>query len=241
MPPPSPHLYVFESDPDMGMLLEEMLTSEGYRVTRSPDAEFSPAAVARDSPALALVDLRLGSGGDHGLQVIRRLRAAMKPVRLPAILLTGDHQWIRRRAGTLGDLSDFAVLPKPFDIDALVELVDAMRRLVNGPTHDGLLDTAVGVLITDAQTRYLAANRGALDLLGYTLDELTQMHVADVMTTAPGETAQEWDRYVRDQSWARPATLRCKDGSGVRVRIHASMIHAPDGVLYVAWMRPEAS
>lgn len=232
-----PHLYVFEDDPDMSALLLEVLVEDGYRVTRFDAPQFSSAEAARDPPVLVVVDLRLGAGGDAGLEVIRGLREVVAPSRLPAILLTGDLNWIRHEAPAYGGIRDLAVLPKPFMLDALAELLAAMR-LVDRPSRDALLAAEVGVLIADAESRYVAANRAAQELLGYTVHELQQMRVEDVMTATPDETAREWDHYVRDRSWARPAVLRHKDGSQVRVLIRASVIAGADEVLYVAWLRP---
>ena len=117
-----------------------------------------------------------------------------------------------------------------------------MQRVDGGDPAYLFGSLPVGVLVVDGQQRYTYANQPALDLLGYTMPELMQLRVPDLMTSSPRITEDLWNRYVKERSMTvERFELRHRDGHTVSVRINSSVLtRGPDDdAIYVAWLRPE--
>ena len=80
----------------------------------------SPVAV----PGLLILDVRL-PGTATGLPLLRAIRDNPTTARLPILVATADVTFLREHAGALKNL-DCATLPKPFDIESLLECVAAL-------------------------------------------------------------------------------------------------------------------
>jgi PAS domain S-box-containing protein len=76
------------------------------------------------------------------------------------------------------------------------------------------------IFVADEEMKYVAANRRACEMLGYTRDELLRLRVTDVARepTSPGEYDQMLARGWRDGV----ALLTRKDGSTVPFSYRAS-------------------
>ncbi|HET7142776.1 MAG TPA: PAS domain-containing sensor histidine kinase [Anaerolineales bacterium] len=81
------------------------------------------------------------------------------------------------------------------------------------------------VFIIGMDLRYLAANSQALNLLGYEEDELTGMHVGDVIST--GEVPDQ-QVILEDETNIYERILRRKDGSFIHVEISTSVVSDED-------------
>ncbi len=115
-------ILVVEDDEDLVSCLRMLLEEEGYPVVVASDGDAALDAAANADPALVLIDLHL-PGPLSGQDLVNALRARLDPaVRL--VLLTGDDD-VPRRASELG-VDDF--LAKPFELDALLEMVDHLAR-----------------------------------------------------------------------------------------------------------------
>jgi two-component system alkaline phosphatase synthesis response regulator PhoP len=104
------------------MVIAEALREDGYRVLEAPDGHTAIRAVNRppsrtDRPSLVLLDLMLPGLG--GLQVLQQLAAPGGRVPVIAMSASCEHLAAAQRAGA------DAVLPKPFDLDGLVGVVEA--------------------------------------------------------------------------------------------------------------------
>jgi DNA-binding response OmpR family regulator len=114
------------------IFLERLFADEGYRVVVEPDAERVAAAVARERPALAIVDADMPPQPlFHALETIAALDDATRPA---VIVLSGrDEAAVRARGFELGAA---AVLRKPCDPDGereqVVRVVDADRAPAAG-------------------------------------------------------------------------------------------------------------
>src|SRR5437879_5057698 len=107
-------------------MLRLLLQSEGYEVTTYASAEECLADLRIDDPQpgtacpdLLMIDLHLAKS-ISGLEVVERMRANPRLETLPVILMTAsaflDKQDLQRLHVTL--------LPKPFDIDEIIRLID---------------------------------------------------------------------------------------------------------------------
>ena len=85
------------------------------------------------------------------------------------------------------------------------------------------------VVVADENARYVDANAAACELLGYSLEELLQLAVADVVAQPPRWTADEYARFLRDRRWEGVIELRRKDGSTIEMLAQARILALPDG------------
>lgn len=95
----------------VGVLLEE----EGYRVLRAYDGQEAWELVRSTTPDLVISDVMMPRM--NGLELLRRLRASHELGGIPVILMSAVTR--------LEAASEARFLPKPFDIDRMLELVTA--------------------------------------------------------------------------------------------------------------------
>jgi PAS domain S-box-containing protein len=109
-------------------------------------------------------------------------------------------------------------------VSPVTEAAESYRPSANAQVQEFLLGEAVAnagyaVLVADDEMRYLAASDAACELLGYSRDELLQMHVPDVV-----EESDAADRYREMTQSGRQRgriTLVRKDGSRVDAHYEA--------------------
>jgi len=92
------------------------------------------------------------------------------------------------------------------------------------------------VLVADEEMRYLAASDAACELLGYTAEELVQMHVPDIVENADaGERYQEMTKAGRQHG---RITLITKDGRRIDARYEAYETRVARLPYYVSILMP---
>jgi PAS domain S-box-containing protein len=106
----------------------------------------------------------------------------------------------------------------------------------------GLLGEAVdgaqvAVLVADEEGAYVAANRYACELLGYTRDELVTLRVSDV--TVDADVDAHYARFVNEQRERGTVTLRRKDGSTFQFRYAAVKTNISALTYYVSFGLPD--
>ncbi len=111
-------ILLFEDNPDIGALVRELLTEEGYVVIEPRSLEEAHALVMGGGASLVLADSGEATR-DAALVAYRRYCAAIGS-RVPMIIFTA-HPLTEEEAGSLGCAG---VLPKPFDIDRLLLLIE---------------------------------------------------------------------------------------------------------------------
>ncbi len=112
-----PLVLVVDDDDDIADSIGDVLRGGGYEVEQVGDGAAALAAAARTPPALVLLDWRLPSE-PAGSALVRKLRDACGPV--PVVVLSADPQSLQEaRAAAVSDY-----LPKPFDVNDLLALVD---------------------------------------------------------------------------------------------------------------------
>lgn len=84
------------------------------------------------------------------------------------------------------------------------------------------------VLVADENMRYLDANRAAVELLGWSVEDLREHTVADVVAAEREWTEDEYERFVRDGRWQGEVLLRSKMGT-VTADANASTVVGPRG------------
>lgn len=113
------HILVIDDDVPIGDMLEEVLTGEGYRVSRAYSGTEGRLALGADRPDLVLLDLMLpGLSGEELLPEIRDL---------PVIVVSAKTD-INSKVGLLLD-GAVDYVTKPFDIrELLARIAVSLRR-----------------------------------------------------------------------------------------------------------------
>jgi CheY-like chemotaxis protein len=111
---------VVEDEPDARQMMADVLRAEGYAVEEAVDGEVALAGVLRwhagqRRPVLMLLDLMLPRM--DGLEVLSRLPDLGCDVPVVATSASGQHLRVAAAAGA------HELLPKPFDLDALLAVV----------------------------------------------------------------------------------------------------------------------
>lgn len=115
-------ILVVEDDEGILSTLELVLVEEGYRVVTAADGAAALDIVERQKPALILLDMKMPVM--DGWAFARAYRDKPEP-RAPVLVVTAARDAAQRAKEVGAD----AYLPKPFDIDDLIELVG---RYMNG-------------------------------------------------------------------------------------------------------------
>src|SRR5215217_4950573 len=97
-------------------LLAELLEEEGYQVVRAYDGMSGLAAAELHRPDLILSDIMMP--GIDGVTLIQRLRD--RGVRAPAVLMSAVYSDV--------DLPRVRFIPKPFDVDDILNVVERLFR-----------------------------------------------------------------------------------------------------------------
>ena len=112
------HILIVEDEPGIAEVLGDLLGDEGYETVLSVDGG-ALATAADDPPALILLDVMMP--GMDGPEVCRRLKADPRTARVPVIFLTAMPPAIL--AARLGDCPHDGILPKPFTLDGVLDVV----------------------------------------------------------------------------------------------------------------------
>jgi two-component system, NtrC family, nitrogen regulation response regulator GlnG len=111
-------VWIVEDDPALGWVLERALLGAGFEVTRFVSADSALLALADATPAVIVADLMLP--GRSGLSLLeQRVPGGSAP---PVIVMTAQSD-LESAIDAYG-AGAFEYLPKPFDLDELVALVE---------------------------------------------------------------------------------------------------------------------
>ncbi len=130
----------------------------------------------------------------------------------------------------------------PADEILLQDLADRAALSINNAQinahYRGLFEeVAEGIVVVDADRRFLDVNPAAARLLGYSREELCRLRVDDIVAADPAEISGEWNRFLGESLWRGEFTLRRKDGVPVPVDVTATMVKLPTGAVHLAAWR----
>lgn len=113
---------VIDDDADYQNLLEQVLGDAGYRVIGFPVGEGAAEVIRAAGASLVILDLRLP--GVSGYHVLNRLLTDPATTHIPVLVCTGA-PWAPNERAPFAAMG-VRVLPKPFDLDDLIDTVAAM-------------------------------------------------------------------------------------------------------------------
>ncbi len=128
-----PRISVLNDNPDFLELMSDILDEDaGYDVRLFNGQDTAIPDLAASKPDLIIVDLLLG--GASGWEIVTLCRAHDALADIPIIVCSADVTALRDRAEELQRIGNVHVLPKPFGIDEITELVERLvGRAVPAP------------------------------------------------------------------------------------------------------------
>jgi DNA-binding response OmpR family regulator len=147
-----------DDEPSITQLARMYLERGGFRVQDVGDGEAALESVAKQKPALIVLDVMLPKL--DGLEVCRRLRAEKNPVFI--LMLTARDEDIDKILGLELGADDY--LTKPFNPRELVARVKAILRRGEGKASAGIKPIHLGELTIDPASREVRLGERDLDL-----------------------------------------------------------------------------
>jgi DNA-binding response OmpR family regulator len=205
---------VVEDEPAIAELIRSYLAREGFTAHVVGDGPGALSAIARDRPAVIVLDV--GLPGVDGTEVCRRLRASGDWT--PVLFVTARDDEVDRVLGLELGADDYVT--KPFSPRELVARVKAVLRRGGGAPGGGRIE--VGALVLDLQTRRATAGGVPVDLTTTEFDLLAHLMRRpgrvfareELLTEVWGYPAGTPTRTVD----VHVAQLRAKIGAAARVR-----------------------
>ena len=118
-------IFIVEDDLDLSEMLSAYFRVQGYDVSTASRGEDAVAAISKNIPDVAVLDIRLPD--IDGFEVCRRLRRARRTQNLPVIFLTEKRERDDKLSGL--ELGAVDYITKPFDIQELrLRVRNALRR-----------------------------------------------------------------------------------------------------------------
>lgn len=117
---PPPHILVIDDEPELRTLFADILEAEGYIVTRS-ERPLPIAEVMRAGPDVILLDL-VFDGSPLGWAYLDELAVDERTHEIPVVLCSAADALQREQADE-PRRSRVAVVPKPFDLEVLLDAI----------------------------------------------------------------------------------------------------------------------
>jgi CheY-like chemotaxis protein len=118
---------VVNDSPEFLEMMAAVLHDARYPTTViDGDRDNARELIEAAEPQILIVDLRLGSEGLHGMDILRWVRQHPQLSRVPTIVCSADRYGIEQVQRELDALSGVTVLMKPFTVD---ELYAALRQM----------------------------------------------------------------------------------------------------------------
>ena len=144
MPDNQINAWIVDDDQSLRWVLEKALRQAGMRTESFERAELLLDALANNEPDVLITDVRMP--GMDGLTLLDRLTS--RHPNLPVIVMTAHSDLDSAVAAYRGGA--FEYLPKPFDLDEAVELVQKAARKNGGPKADEVTIDTIPAMIGQA-------------------------------------------------------------------------------------------
>jgi PAS domain S-box-containing protein len=210
---PRGHVVIAEDHAETLDYLSHVLNAAGFTVDALADGQAALAACAVRAPDVVVSDVLMP--GLNGFELIERLRADERTAVIPVLLLSARGGEDSRIAGIEAGADDYLV--KPLSSRELVARVDGAVRLGRLRREiarreqadlDALFSMAPdGLMVVGPNGRILTANEQARKLFGYSMQELSGLHMEALMPTShrpPHIAHRERDERARGARLMNP-------------------------------------
>ncbi|MCU0243659.1 MAG: response regulator transcription factor [Acidobacteria bacterium] len=183
----APVIAALDDEADILELLKVSLEKAGYRFEGFQEADDLFRYLARERPALLLLDLMLPE--IDGLEVCRQVRRTEALAALPVIMLTAKGDEADKVVGLELGADDYVT--KPFSVKELVARIHAvLRRPVGG---EAARRVVIGPLVLDGDKHEVAVEGAKVELTA------TEFKILQLLASKPGRVFTR-DRIL-DHLW----------------------------------------
>ena len=171
-------ILIVEDDPNILLGLEEVLKSEGFEVAVCNRGDAAVAAVAKQRPALVVLDVMLP--GASGYDVCKQLRK--DGCRVPVLMLTAKGQEMDKVIGLELGADDYVT--KPFGLRELLARVHALLRRTQAVAANGDPPFTIGAATIDPKSFQLRRGKSTEELTAKELKlfQLFHAHAGEVLS-----------------------------------------------------------
>jgi two-component system phosphate regulon response regulator PhoB len=219
-------ILVIEDEKDIQELVRFNLERDGYRVALAGSAEAAARILARQLPALVLLDLMLP--GENGIDFCRQLRADERTRQLPVIMLTARDEDADVVAGLEVGADDYVT--KPFTPRVLLARVRAVLRRRAAEPEDSADRLTRGPIEVDRAHHAVRVDGQPLTLT------LSEFRILDLLLRRPGVVFSRYQIVDAVHGADYPVTDRSVDVQivGLRRKLgrHSERIETVRGVGY---------
>ena len=203
------HVLIVDDDRELGELVAELLTEEGFEAEVAHRSEQGLARALTGEHALVILDVMMP--GMNGFALLRRLRAEGSTI--PVLMLTARGEDVDRIVGLEIGADDY--LPKPFNPRELIARIHAiLRRLrprvaeatnANAPAEAFAPERiTVGDVEVDTGTRHIKRAGAAIELTNVEYEILIHLLTAagrvvkreDLVRSTLGRELSVFDRSI---------------------------------------------
>ena len=136
-------MLVVDDDPVIRSTVAELLLDEGYVVEQAADGAVALDMVAASAPDAIVLDLMMPVL--DGWAFVERCRALPSATDVPIVVMSATHS-LHESAERLHAMGVRAVVAKPFDVDALIAIVQRYAPLAVQPQPPPQARSAEGTL-----------------------------------------------------------------------------------------------
>ena len=165
-------LLIVDDDRELGQMLTEYLTGEGFQVTLLRDGAEALDRLTEQTHPFDLVILDVMLPSLSGFEVLRRLRHSLS---VPVIMLTAHGADVDRIVGLELGADDY--LPKPFNPRELLARLRAILRRSGGAGTQGTASLRFGRLEIDRDARLVRIDGEERPLTSYQFELLWALAV----------------------------------------------------------------
>lgn len=165
-------IFVIDDDINIGNMLEEILTKEGYQVLRAYSGTEALLVLERKRPNLVLLDLMLP--GLDGRELLPKIEG------IPVIVVSARSETEDKVSMLLSGAADYVT--KPFDTEELLARIAVQLRKSSLPGTPSLLEFADISLSTDTHQATVRGLPVKLTKTEYAILKLLMSHPSQVMT-----------------------------------------------------------
>jgi diguanylate cyclase (GGDEF)-like protein/PAS domain S-box-containing protein len=224
---------VVDDDANFGRTLCDLLRSQGFAATAFNDGREAIAAIEEQEPCVAVIDLRLKDM--TGLDIMRSVNRDL--VNTECILLTGHAS--QESAIEAVSLGAFSYVQKPCDVEQLIlqirracERWESERALrASQERYREIVDRAEDIIYThDEAGSFTSVNPAMAHTYGYTIEELSQLNVADIVEPEYLGLAHQKTEGQAAQAQTGPYELltRGKGGRAIWIEVSTRIIDGGD-------------
>ncbi len=226
-------ILVVDDDPGVRETLSDVLKLRGHAPLTAATAKDALERVEAESPAVALIDLKLEDMS--GLELMKEMRRRSL-LDTACIIITGYAS--QESAIEAMNLGAYSYLRKPYDLDQLLltirtaiekqEAEDKLRK--SEERYRSLFEQSRdAIYMSPKEGRFIDGNQAMLDLFGYTREEMLETDARDIYVEPADRERFRQEIEQKGSVLDYEVLFRKKDGTPMDCLLTATLRRAEDG------------